>query len=82
MTSGSDKQPPSKERGGAPAPSEASINPEAPNALEEALQSASFMAEHRILMGVVMEKVQSAKNGLDEAFCSLLTGFEVCDIMV
>ena len=32
-------------------------------------------------MGVVMEKVQSAKIGLKEAFYSLLTGFEVCDIM-
>ncbi|XBI54435.1 hypothetical protein VPH35_036465 [Triticum aestivum] len=27
-------------------------------------------------MGVVVEKVQSAKNGLNEAFTSLLTGFE------
>jgi hypothetical protein len=32
-------------------------------------------------MGPVVEKVQSAKGGLNEAFTSLLTGFEVCDVM-
>ena len=35
------------------------------------------MDEHRALMGVVIEKVQSAKSGLTEACSSLLTGFEV-----
>ena len=42
-----------------------------------ALQSASVMDEHRILMGAVIEKVQSAKSGLNEACSSLLIGFEV-----
>nr|XP_020171559.1 uncharacterized protein LOC109757136 [Aegilops tauschii subsp. strangulata] len=42
----------------------------------EALQHASIMEEHRTLMGVVVGKVQSAKNGLNEAFTSLLIGFE------
>ena len=32
-------------------------------------------------MGVVVEKVQSAKSGLNEAFTSLLTGFVVCGII-
>ena len=39
------------------------------------------MEEHRTLMGVVVEKVQSAKSGLNEAFTSLLTGFEVGDVI-
>ena len=78
---GSGEQPPLKEVGGASAPSATSTNPEAPNALEEALQHASIMAEHRTLMGVVVEKVQSAKSGLNKAFTSLLTGFDVCDVM-
>ena len=38
------------------------------------------MDEHRVLMGAVIEKVQSAKSGLNEAYSNLLTGFEVCDI--
>ncbi|EMS46980.1 hypothetical protein TRIUR3_30728 [Triticum urartu] len=41
-----------------------------------ALRSASIVDEHRILMGAVIEKVQSAKSGLNEAYSSLLTGFE------
>ena len=39
------------------------------------------MEEHRTLMGVVVEKIQSAKSGLKEAFTSLLTGLEVCDVI-
>ena len=39
------------------------------------------MEEHHTLMGLVVEKVQSAKFGLNEAFTSLLTGFEVCDVI-
>ena len=38
------------------------------------------MDEHRVLMGAVIEKVQSAKSGLKEACNNLLTGFEVSDI--
>ena len=70
------------EGGGASAPSATSTNPEAPNTLVEALQRASIMEEHRTLMGAVVEKVQSAKSGLNEAFASLLTGFKVCDVML
>ena len=60
----------------------ASVNPEATPALEEALQRASIVEEHRTLMGVVMEKVQSVKSGLNEALYSLLMGFEVCDVIL
>ena len=35
------------------------------------------MDEHRVLMGAVIEKIQSAKSGLNEAYSSLLTCFEV-----
>ena len=54
-----------------------SIYPEAPNNLLEALRGASIDEEHRTIMSVVIEKVQSAKNGLTKACASLLTGFEV-----
>ena len=33
-------------------------------------------------MDMVVEKVVSAKSGLNEAFMSLLRGFEVCDVML
>ena len=46
----------------------------------EALRGASVMDEHRVLMGTVIKKVQSAKSGLNEACNNLLTGFEVSDI--
>ena len=32
-------------------------------------------------MGTMIEKILSMKSGLNEAFMSLLKGFEVCDIM-
>ena len=38
------------------------------------------MDEHCVLMGTVIERVQSAKSGLTEACSSLLTGFEVSGI--
>ena len=72
--------PPSKE-GGASTPPATSVNPEAPDALVEALQSAPVVEEHRTLMGTVVEKVRSAKSGLNKAYTSLLRGFEVCDMM-
>ena len=46
----------------------------------EALRGASVVDEHRVLMGAVIEKVQSAKSELNEACSNLLTGFEVSDI--
>ena len=47
----------------------------------DALQGASVLEEHRTFMGTVVEKVQSAKSRLDEAFTSLLTGFDVSNVM-
>ena len=55
----------------------ASVHPEAPDNLLEALRGASIDEEHRTIMSAVIEKVQSAKNGLIEACARLLTGFEV-----
>ena len=72
----SGKQPPSKEEG-APIPPVTSVHPEALDTLLEALRSASIVEEHRTLMGMVIERIQSAKSGLIEAYTSLLTGFVV-----
>ena len=55
----------------------ASVHPEASDTMLEALRSASIEEEHRTIMSVVIQKVQSAKSGLTEACTSLLTGFEV-----
>ena len=54
-----------------------SVHPEASDNLLEALQGASIDEEHHTIMSAVIEKVQSAKNGLIEACASLVTGFEV-----
>ena len=70
----SDKQPPSKERG-VPIPPVTCVHPEAPDTLLEALRSASIVEEHHTLMGMVVERIQSAMSGLTEACTSLLTGF-------
>ena len=43
----------------------------------EVLRGASVMDEHRVLMAAVIEKVQSAKSGLNDACSNLLTSFEV-----
>ena len=51
----------------------------APDNLLEAFRGASIVDEHRVLMGTVIERVQSTKSGLTEACSSLLTGFEVSD---
>ena len=72
-------QPPLKE-GGASFPPVIPVHPGVPDNLMEALQGASVMDEHRVLMSAVIEKVQSAKSGLNEAYSNLLTGFEVSDI--
>ena len=55
----------------------ASVQPEAPDSLLEALNGASIEEEHHTVMSVVIQKVQLAKSGLTEACSSLLTGFEV-----
>ena len=55
----------------------ASVQPEAPDNLLEALKGASIEEEHRTIMSAVVKMVQSTKSGLTEACRSLLTGFEV-----
>lgn len=69
-------QHPLKE-GSVPVPPVASIHPDAPDNLLEALRGLSIVEEHRTLMGVVIERIKSAKSGLTEACISLLTSFEV-----
>ena len=44
-----------------------SVQPEAPDNLLEALNGASIDEEHRTVMSVVIQKVQSAKSGLTKA---------------
>ena len=56
------------------------VHPGAPDNLMEALRGTSVVDEHRVLMSAVIEKVQSAKSGLNEACSNLFTGFEVSDI--
>ena len=55
----------------------ASVQPQVPDNLLEALNGASIKEEHRTVMSAVIQKVQLAKSGLTEACSSLLTGFEV-----
>ena len=59
-----------------------SVHPKAPDNLLEALRGASIVDEHRVLMDTVIEKVQFTKSGLTEACTSLLTGFEVSNVIV
>ena len=75
----SGEQPPSRE-GGVPVLPVTSVQPEAPDNLLEALRGASIVEEHRIFMGTVIERVQSAKSGLTEACSNLLIGFEVSNV--
>ena len=49
--------------------------------LRELLERAAISEENHMLMGTVMERISSAESGLHEAFMSLLTGFEVCEII-
>ena len=48
-----------------------------PDALMGLLEQAAISEVHRTLMGMVVERISSAKSGLHEAFTSLLRGFEV-----
>ena len=59
-----------------------SEDPGAPEMLTDMLRQASISEEHHALMVTVVEKVLSAKSGLNEAFSSLLRGFEVCDVVL
>ena len=48
-----------------------------PDTLMGLLEKAAISETHRALMGTVVERISSAKSGLDEALTSLLRGFEV-----
>ena len=54
------------------APRSASGDPTAPDILWDMLRKASVSGEQRTLMGMVVEKILSAKSGLNEAFMSLM----------
>ena len=45
------------------------------------LRQAPISEEHRTLMGTVIERISSTKRRLNEAFTSLLRGFEVRKVM-
>ena len=62
-----------------PIPPVTPVQPGAPDNLLEALRGAPIMDDHCVLMGTVIERVQSAKSGLTEACSRLLIGFEVSD---
>ena len=49
------------------------------NTLASLLEQAALSEGHSTLMGTVLEKISSATSGLNEAFGSLLKGFEVRD---
>ena len=65
-------------RGGVPVPPATSVQLEVLDTLLAALKSASIVDKHHALMGAVIEKIQSAESGLNEACISLIRGFEVC----
>ena len=71
-------RPPLSAGGDMPVPPTISVQPKVSDALLVALKSASIVDEHRALMGAVIEKIQSAESGLNEACISLIRGFEVC----
>ena len=48
-----------------------------PDTLTGLLERATISEAHRTLMSMVFERISSAKSGLNEAFTSLLKGFEV-----
>ena len=49
--------------------------------LTDLLERASILEEHGALMGMVIERISSAESRLHEAVRSLLTGFQVREIM-
>ena len=49
-----------------------------PDVLTSLLERSALSAEHRSLMSAMLKKISSATSGLNEAFTSLLRGFEVC----
>ena len=73
----SSRRPPSA-GGGVPVPPATSVQPEVPNTLLAALESASIVEEHHTLMGMMIEKIQSAESELNESCFGLIKAFEVC----
>ena len=67
---------------GGRAATSASGDPETPDILTNRPRQASVSEDHRTLMGTVVKKVLSAKSVLNEAFTSLIRGFEVCAVML
>ena len=51
------------------------------DALRDLLKRATISEEQRTLMGTVIARISSAESGLHEAFMSLLTGFEVREMI-
>ena len=51
------------------------------DALRDLLGRATISEEHRTLMGTVIERISSTESGLHVAFMSLLTGFEVREMI-
>ena len=49
-----------------------------PDILTGLLERVALSEEHRSLMSMVLKNISSATSGLNEAFTSLLRGFEVC----
>ena len=49
-----------------------------PDVLTGLLERATLPEEHRSLMSEALKKISFATSGLNEAFTSLLRGFEVC----
>ena len=49
--------------------------------LRNLLEQAAISKENRTLMGTVIERISSIESGLNEAFMTLLTGFEVREMM-
>ena len=49
--------------------------------LRDLLEQAAISEEHHTLMGMAIERISFAESGLHEAFMSLLTGFEVREMM-
>ena len=50
-----------------------------PDVLTGLLERVALSEEHRSLMSAVLKKISSATSGLNEAFRSLLRGFDVCN---
>ena len=46
----------------------------------DALRHAPISEDHRTLMGMLVERVWSTKSELNEAYMSLLRGFEVRNV--